>query len=478
MMTFMRLGTTNARRNLARSIFAILSMAVAAGFLTYSISLSRGYTQLYKADARSVIGGEIIAYARQFGGIIPEGESKWQHAFLDESPFTDLETFHPELLSSGYLNTGQQQSRFSAEDMENLATALPDLSYLYPRYQIPAVTVDQNRRDTPLRGRDLQLDLQLTRHPAELLQEGRWFTAEDEGAMVAVVSKVQELPTGSVIPATGATLRIEVPRLVYIDGEPTFLHGETIPFEFDVVGQILAVTRRVDSGSGDAPVYWQLPEVQIPLGTWEKIWQEIGGRDYQPEQISLGYSDLSFLEDTVLELRTRFPNFSVYSVAEHFQQAERRGLIELLTDDLRELVVTEDTQSAMPLDLRLPFTVMIFVNAALVVAANLLIMVNERKTEIGILKSVGSQRGQVLLMILAEALIISLVGATVGFIFFRIPATLNQLTNGLGLLTILQSIVRDGVTVYGASFLFAVVFGLLPGLRTANLSVMEVLRND
>lgn len=477
-MTFIRLGTTNAWRNLARSLFAILSMAVAAGFLTYSISLSRGYPLLYKADCRAVIGGEIVVYARQFGGTIPEGESRWRHSFLAQSPFSDLSDFHPELLNYGYLSSESPKASFQSPDVQELAESLPDIDFIYPRYQLPAYTLDNNRRSTPLRGRDSDLDALLSRHPRELLRDGRWFSEEDEGEMVAVTSFYQKLPEGSHIAEVGSTIVVEVPRLIYVDDEPIFQNTQPLRFELKVVGNIEVVTRQLDVEGGSVPVYWELPEIQVPLQTWQKIWQEIGGRAYQPEQLTLGYGDLSYLEDSVLSLRQQFPQYTIYGIPEHFQQAERRGLIERLVLNMEELIVTEDTQSALPLDLRLPFTVLIFINAALVVASNLLIMVNERKTEIGILKAVGSQRGQVLLMILSEALLISLVGASVGFIFFRIPATLNQLTNGLRINTILSSILQDAAIVYSVSFVFSLVFGLLPGLRTANLSVMEVLRNE
>ena len=40
---FFRLGFQNAWRNLSRSLLAVVSMAVAAAFFTYVISLGKGY---------------------------------------------------------------------------------------------------------------------------------------------------------------------------------------------------------------------------------------------------------------------------------------------------------------------------------------------------------------------------------------------------------------------------------------------------
>lgn len=481
-MSFIQLGVKNAWRNLERSILAILSMAVAAGFLTYFISLSRGYPLLYKADCRAVIGGEIVVYARQFGGIIPEGESQWQHFFLDESPLSDLSSFHPELLDYGYLSSLPQKAAFEPQDIAVITEALSEAAYLYPRYQIPAVTREAdgaNRRSTPLRGRDANYDNLQTKHPSELVETGRWFDADDEGKRVAVISSVQKLPAGSKIPAIGDVIYVEVPSILYIENQPIYQEAQPRTYAFEIIGHIKAQTRSIEiGGPTSVPVYWQIPEVQIPLQTWQEIWAEAGGVDYRPEQITLGYDDLSHIEDVVLDFRQRIPAYSLYGVPEHFYQAERRGLIEKLIYTMEQLIVTESTQAALPLDFRLPFTILIFINAALVVAANLLILAHERRMEIGVLKAVGAQRSQIMRMVLSEALLISSVGVSLGFIFFRIPATLNQLTHALHMSVIAASIVYDAVLVYGASFCFALVFGLLPGLRTANLSVAEVLRSE
>ncbi|MCL2497461.1 MAG: ABC transporter permease [Symbiobacteriaceae bacterium] len=473
-MTFFRLGMTNAWRSLARSIFAIISMSIAAGFLTYSISLSRGYNQLYKASSRAILGGEIVVYARQFGGVIPSGDSLWQHTFLLESPGSDIAFFHPELLQGGYLSSGEEKAYFTSDGLAALRYALPGITQLYPRYQIPAVSVESYRRSTPLRGRDAAMDALQARHPRQLVGTGRWFVPEDEGEMVAVVSRMQDMPEGYSVPQIGDTIRVDVPRLIYVEGEPVYLAGDPITMRFTVIGLLDIGTRMIN----ETQLYWQLSEIQIPLTTWYKVWEEIGGKEYQPEQITLGYNDLSYLEDATLNLRSFFPQHTFYSAPTHLLQAERRGLLEALSGDAAELVVYEEAQQAMPLDLRLPFTLLIFGNAALVVASNLLIMASERKKEISILKAVGATRPQVVTMVVSEGLVISLVGAAFGFIFFRVPASLTQLTNGVGWFAILRGTIFDALAVATLSFIFAACFSLMPGLRTANLSIMEVLRHE
>jgi hypothetical protein len=83
---FFRLGAVNAWRNLARSILAVVSMAVAAAFLTYTISLSRGYTHEAFSSFRQVLGGEIVVYAQKVQGEMPNGDSF--------CPFPDQQKIH------------------------------------------------------------------------------------------------------------------------------------------------------------------------------------------------------------------------------------------------------------------------------------------------------------------------------------------------------------------------------------------------
>jgi ABC-type antimicrobial peptide transport system permease subunit len=77
-MYFIHLGFTNAWRNLGRSVLAILSFAFAAGFLTYAISLGRGYAFNTAAIFRSQLGGELILYSRPIEPSIGGGDRNFR----------------------------------------------------------------------------------------------------------------------------------------------------------------------------------------------------------------------------------------------------------------------------------------------------------------------------------------------------------------------------------------------------------------
>jgi lipoprotein-releasing system permease protein len=135
-------------------------------------------------------------------------------------------------------------------------------------------------------------------------------------------------------------------------------------------------------------------------------------------------------------------------------------------------------QSVITADLRKPITLLVLLNAGLLVAANILILVSERKKEIAVLKAMGGRESELIRMILAEALLVSGVGASMGFFFIRIQAVLNQLTNPLGLFVILGLFLRDFFFVLGVTLLSAMLFGWIPAKKYASLPVMEVLRNE
>ena len=158
---------------------------------------------------------------------------------------------------------------------------------------------------------------------------------------------------------------------------------------------------------------------------------------------------------------------------------EKQGLIETFLPSGRSRNEVELLQTAsLAPNVRLSMAGLVFTNAALIVASNLLIMVQERKKEIGILKSVGAKQAEIIQMILCEALLISIIGAGGGFIICRIPDLLNQWTNDVVITAILSSFVLDLLFVALFTVTVSILFGFIPALSMARLTVMEVLSNE
>ena len=111
---------------------------------------------------------------------------------------------------------------------------------------------------------------------------------------------------------------------------------------------------------------------------------------------------------------------------------------------------------------------------------NIMMMsVTERIKEIGIMRSIGAQKKEVMSMFIYEALILGVVGSLIGGLLsliggYAISSLLLQTTKYLLVPSSLVSI------VYGVSFgiIVSLVCGLYPAWRAANLSPIDALRHE
>ncbi|MCU0630775.1 MAG: ABC transporter permease [Methanoregulaceae archaeon] len=111
---------------------------------------------------------------------------------------------------------------------------------------------------------------------------------------------------------------------------------------------------------------------------------------------------------------------------------------------------------------------------------NIMMMsVTERIREIGIMRSLGAQRLEVMKMFLYEALILGLVGSTIGGVFSLLG---GYLVSSLILKTTKYVFVPSSLlpVVYGMAFGIAVclVCGIYPAWKAANLNPIEALRHE
>lgn len=485
---FWRFGILNAWRNLDRSLLAIVSIAIAAAFMTNAVVYSRGYPKRKDAQYRALIGGEISAYSINFNLSSPDEDVLWQYQEFAAAQNTDLAWMMPELAKEGYVSTINDNTFFDEETITALSE-LPYITGVYPRYQMPALSCsDFGVWSTPLRGRDLALDAQQTTPLSDYITQGRWFNREDEGGLVAVVCTQQHYPPGQHNAAVGDILRLNIPRIVQVGESYRYDYNNPIHTELSVIGTLDAVSRQV-SWYGNKEYRTDIAivsdEIHIPLTTWQGIWQKAGGAEYVPQQLGLMLEENSYLEDAALELRLAFPEVSFYSVPQMVRRNTNLFTMEsmerpLVDPFLAERVArrNEPEQAVLVQDLRLPLTILIFLNAALVVASHLLIIAAGRAREIGILKSIGATRKDIVESVLGEALLLSIIGGLSGFLFFRIPAVLNQLTNGVSFAGIATSFLSDMALTVGLACACSILFAMIPALWTTRFSVREILQGD
>lgn len=484
---FWGLGFRNAWRNFSRSALAFLSIALAAGFMTRALFV-QGYTLAKDEGYRSINGGAISAYALSLSAESLSGEGGRQYnPYLSNIEDTDLALMMPELLREGYISAPERPAPFGAAEIAALES-LPFLQAVYPRYQMPAFSHSQNgSRSTPLRGRDLALDS--LGSLADYIGDGRWFTETDQGQMVAVVHSNQNARPEERKIGVGDRLQISLPRITQHQGTTRYDVADPLLFELTVIGVLDVPMRHAIQYGLETHWVHQLyamhDEIELPLQTWQQLWQLAGGGEYRPQQLALMVEDLSDLENTVRSLQQELPQYSFFSVSSLLRRTEGNFLLEnsekvLFHEPFTEqlLLGTESEQMVLSNDLRLPIIALMFANAALIIAANLLILISERRREIGILKAVGARRLEIVQMILAEALLVSLLGCLAGFVLARFSGVLTQLTNRISFASIAITLGSELLQVLSLAGVATLLFSLLPALLTANLSVREVLQDE
>lgn len=103
----------------------------------------------------------------------------------------------------------------------------------------------------------------------------------------------------------------------------------------------------------------------------------------------------------------------------------------------------------------------------------MLVSVTERTKEIGIRKSLGAKKSDILLQFLIESLILSILGGIIGVI---IGLVIGNMANGLGY-TFTNNI-GTVILSFSSSAIIGLVFGIFPSYRAAKLNPIDALRAE
>ncbi|HXE74907.1 MAG TPA: ABC transporter permease [Candidatus Xenobia bacterium] len=273
----------------------------------------------------------------------------------------------------------------------------------------------------------------------ETVASGRYITEGDyeRRAMVAFVGTdiVERL-----FPATDP-----LGKTIYVDGRP-----------FEIVG----VAEKVGSVLGQS----QDNFVNVPLSTYFKIWGE-GPPDDSGLTIGVKYSSPAVLEQTREQARAllRARRHQKYGEPDAFGIIASEALTELWDQIFGGL-------AAMAVGLTSVFLVV----GGIVIMNIMLASVTERTREIGIRKSLGARRRDILLQFLMESAVMAGVGGLVGVLaavaITQVVAAATPVPVRLPLWAVLV-----GVTLATSVGLF---FGVYPATKAARLDPIVALRME
>jgi len=487
---FFRLGLLNVRRNLGRSMLSLVSMAVAAAVLTSALFLATGYPGQAYLPLRVFAGGDIMIFPRALslgsGGTEspeqdpPEGSGTLGYTFgqLERDWISDLQAYHPEAFDYGVLHRGELPW-FDVEEITARLAALPVVVDVYPYYTLPAFEVAAdplgggNDRSGlgALRGRDVEKDRDLF-YFQDYVTYGRPLAPVDEGRLRCLIDTGRTGTPGygalGFIPGSNEVL---IPEVTFVPGagRALFDYSKGTTYTLQTVG-------------GYRCGGYSTPQRVVPLDVFLRIWDEAtGGAPVVVPQVSVSVGSLFTVENAVRQIREALPGCTVVSVPAAAAEGAVRGGFPESWSRWRSQPGDSSVmagQVTLPSGVKLLTMALTCLLGALVVAANSLVMLTERRREIGILRAVGATRRDIMVMVLAEVAVVTLFGSALGYGLIRLAVIHNQLSGSASLATVGLTALADGLKVLAATLACAVVLGLAPALRSTSVSTMDVLREE
>ncbi len=530
---FLALGLVNVRRNLGRSMLAVTGATLAAMIITSMIALSSGYPAMGWMSMRAFMGADVIVYHTPHlvrpgslgggplaagvatgpvaagaidpvaAGVATESPAEWSFATVPIDQYSDLQSFHPELYSHGFLSPqGDEFPPLDVSAVESTLAASGHVKGVSPAYFLPSVRLefDVPDRESPegtrtvalprtvLRSRDFGFQAAVGGWPFDqLLVEGRVPGPGEKFAAVGLVDAMLSQFGHEEVPRPGTVARLYVPRVaVEPGGEWVIDYTHQTRFDIEVVGNYATPTGVVAWTSPDGTTmveeqFWITPQVQVPEGFFAGVFAAVsGGADLTHAlQIGVAVTPFSEVENIAAAIQGQLPGASVISVPRQADIAAVRGLpAAAIRAPLEVLGDPTVQQIGLPVDLNQAIIVMVSLIAALLLAANMLFLVAQRRREIGVLKAIGARARDIGLMILTEALTLNLAGMVIGFLVIRVFATWTLISNKIPLAEIGRTTLSDFLVVATAGASAAAAFGLLPAWQMARLTSLEVLRNE
>ncbi|HSL93056.1 MAG TPA: ABC transporter permease [Bacillota bacterium] len=470
-----RLAFANVWRRLSRSMLTLLAMAMAAAVLTAGLSLSQGTTRMAYLEYRQYYGADILVMTPGFVGaapVDPSSEVPIAERVLHDSGFNQLIKFYPDFAQSGYLAEEPWRYAPLSADLIALIGSHAMVSSVSPYLSIPAF-IGQVRFDLkPLsegwRDVAVALDESLLGNKFPLMFN-------------AYPTIRPEIGLGQSIDLALPHIAIDRDGLPYVDYSLPFTSYQTT-----VVGRLAWPTRVLTwspEGAGEIQSeqgYVHAREIYLPYEVWESLWRQQTGAAFPVTSLRLTVRDMSQVNVIAAQLQAAYPDLAVIAVPTLARHVERYGLLDRFYWAPAELWASDTSgiNPYTPLEFGAITAVLLYLNAGMLLASQMLAAISSRRKEIGILKAIGGRNREVVGMILLEAMILAIIGASAGFALIRLAGIHQAATNRLGLWFIIMSTLREALVVVGLTGGISLIFGALPAWRVARLTVMDVFRNE
>lgn len=197
--------------------------------------------------------------------------------------------------------------------------------------------------------------------------------------------------------------------------------------------------------------------VYLPI----KVLQKIKGQPRLANEVRVRVKNLKALQNTVSLLRQKYPDLAVQTAAEILEQ-----MMKLLT---------------IAQALHFSIASISLLIGVLFVMSTMLMAVNERVREIGMMRALGTPRRYIFRMVLAESLAISVIAGIFGCIggYFLSKAIAYLATQQFNL-SLFPTMVSPRILAFGLGIALAVggFAGLYPAWRISKINIVEALRYE
>ena len=270
------------------------------------------------------------------------------------------------------------------------------------------------------------------------ISDGRFFTDEEERARLPVVVIGQTVRDALFTPGSSPL------------GKPIFIEG----IDFTVVG----VLDKLGTSFGND----QDKMVYIPTGEFDRLYGPgLGFQVFARPRPGSGLTMEQALDETRVAFRTRF----------HERPADTDKFDTLTPDAIRSFI---DRVLNMVSAVIVPITCISLLVGGIVIMNIMLVSVTERTAEIGLRKSLGARRQDIMLQILIEAVTLAVVGGSLGV---ALGAGLTLVIGRVISLPLHISLTYVVLSI-GVSSVVGIVSGWYPAARASKLDPVVALRAD